>query len=65
MADPLLRDLLPESAVEQHARAWLAEDIPSFDYGGAVVGDKTEIAFLYGKAKVGLPGCAVLCRRCC
>lgn len=53
MAHPLLRDLLPESAVEQCVRAWLAEDIPSFDYGGAVVGDKSEVALLYGKAKVG------------
>lgn len=31
---------------------WLKEDIPSFDYGGCVVGDKQEKALLLGKAKV-------------
>lgn len=29
---------------------WLQEDIPSFDYGGLVVGDKEEEAILYCKA---------------
>ena len=36
--------------------AWLAEDIPSFDYGGAVVGDKPEQAVLYMKATGVLAG---------
>lgn len=30
--------------------AWLDEDIPSFDIGGFVVGDKEETAILYGKS---------------
>jgi len=33
-------------------RGWLAEDIPSFDYGGAVVGDKPESMTLFCKAPV-------------
>jgi hypothetical protein len=33
-------------------RGWLAEDIPSFDYGGAVVGDKPETMTLYCKSPV-------------
>lgn len=35
---------------------WLAEDIPSFDYGGFVVGDKEEVAFLLGKSEAVLAG---------
>ena len=31
---------------------WIDEDIPSFDYGGFVVGDKEDHAVLWGKAKV-------------
>jgi len=31
--------------------SWLQEDIPSFDYGGLVVGDKEEEAILYCKAE--------------
>ncbi|KAG0246123.1 Quinolinate phosphoribosyl transferase [Mortierella sp. GBAus27b] len=30
---------------------WLQEDIPSFDYGGYVVGEKETTAILYGKSK--------------
>lgn len=30
---------------------WLAEDAPSFDYGGYVVGEATRCAFLFGKGK--------------
>jgi len=37
-------------------REWLAEDIPSFDYGGAVVGNKPEEALLLGKARGVLAG---------
>jgi len=31
---------------------WLQEDIPSFDYGGYVVGEKPTTAILYGKSEV-------------
>lgn len=40
--------LLPPSWKQQIA-AWLAEDIPSFDYGGYVVGEAEREAFLLGK----------------
>lgn len=30
-------------------RAWIHEDIPSFDYGGAVVGEAEETATLYAR----------------
>lgn len=30
--------------------AWLQEDVPSFDYGGFVVGDEQKSATLYGKS---------------
>jgi nicotinate-nucleotide pyrophosphorylase (carboxylating) len=33
---------------------WLAEDTPSFDYGGFVVGESDEEAVLLGKAVVRL-----------
>ncbi|KAF9076863.1 Quinolinate phosphoribosyl transferase [Rhodocollybia butyracea] len=45
-----LEHLLPPSWKPQVA-AWLAEDIPSFDYGGYVVGDAEREAFLLGKGK--------------
>lgn len=32
--------------------SWLAEDTPSFDYGGFVVGEGEEEAFLWGKSEV-------------
>lgn len=32
--------------------AWLAEDTPSFDYGGFVVGETLEEATLWGKSEV-------------
>jgi len=32
--------------------SWLAEDTPSFDYGGFVVGEELEEAFLWGKSEV-------------
>ncbi|KAH9482760.1 Nicotinate-nucleotide pyrophosphorylase [carboxylating] [Psilocybe cubensis] len=40
--------LLPPSWKTQVA-AWLAEDTPSFDYGGYVVGEVLREAFLFGK----------------
>jgi nicotinate-nucleotide pyrophosphorylase (carboxylating) len=42
--------LLPTSWKPQVA-AWLAEDTPSFDYGGYVVGEVHRTAFLFGKGK--------------
>jgi nicotinate-nucleotide pyrophosphorylase (carboxylating) len=43
--------LLPPTFSEAISE-WLKEDIPSFDYGGYVVGEEKEEAILYGKAKV-------------
>ncbi|EGO02165.1 hypothetical protein SERLA73DRAFT_166646 [Serpula lacrymans var. lacrymans S7.3] len=42
--------LLPPSWKSQIA-TWLAEDTPSFDYGGYVVGEAHREAFLFGKGK--------------
>ncbi len=42
--------LLPPSWKTQ-VNAWLAEDTPSFDYGGYVVGEAHREAFLFGKGK--------------
>jgi len=42
--------LLPVSW-KQKVSDWIGEDVPSFDYGGYVVGDKLEKAALLGKAK--------------
>lgn len=38
------------------ARAWLAEDTPSFDYGGAIVGADVKTAALYAKSHCILSG---------
>ncbi|KAF9491354.1 nicotinate-nucleotide diphosphorylase [Pleurotus eryngii] len=43
--------LLPPSWKTQ-VNAWLAEDTPSFDYGGYVVGEAHREAFLFGKGKI-------------
>lgn len=43
--------LLPPSWKSQ-ITAWLAEDTPSFDYGGYVVGEEPEEALLLGKSEV-------------
>jgi nicotinate-nucleotide pyrophosphorylase (carboxylating) len=40
--------LLPPSWKRQITE-WLAEDTPSFDYGGYVVGEAQREAFLFGK----------------
>jgi hypothetical protein len=42
--------LLPPSW-KAEVTAWLAEDTPSFDYGGYVVGEAEREAFLFGKGK--------------
>ena len=38
----VLAHLFPPGTLKTKVAEWLAEDIPSFDYGGAVVGDKPE-----------------------
>jgi nicotinate-nucleotide pyrophosphorylase (carboxylating) len=48
-------DLLPIHWKSQ-ITAWYAEDTPSFDYGGFVVGDSERTATLYGKSKGVLAG---------
>jgi nicotinate-nucleotide pyrophosphorylase (carboxylating) len=42
--------ILPPSWKTQ-VTAWLAEDAPTFDYGGYVVGEAHREAFLFGKGK--------------
>ncbi|KAF5359035.1 hypothetical protein D9758_004772 [Tetrapyrgos nigripes] len=49
-ASPNLEHLLPPSWKSQ-VQAWLAEDTPSFDYGGYVVGEAEREAYLLGKGK--------------
>lgn len=51
-----LKDLLLPSDVNAHIKAWLKEDVPSFDYGGYVVGDTPNTARLLGKSKGILAG---------
>ncbi|KAK6582784.1 hypothetical protein PZA11_005192 [Diplocarpon coronariae] len=48
-------DLLPVHWKSQ-ITAWFAEDTPSFDYGGFVVGDRERTATLFGKSKGVLAG---------
>ncbi|KAM0791148.1 hypothetical protein ACM66B_005633 [Microbotryomycetes sp. NB124-2] len=50
-----LAHLLPPSW-KHVITAWLDEDTPSFDYGGFVVGDQVEQAFLWGKSEGILAG---------
>ncbi|KAG6916719.1 hypothetical protein DXG01_005668 [Tephrocybe rancida] len=45
-----IEHLLPPSWKSQ-VNSWLAEDTPSFDYGGYVVGEAEREAFLFGKGK--------------
>ncbi|KZS97616.1 nicotinate-nucleotide diphosphorylase [Sistotremastrum niveocremeum HHB9708] len=47
---PSFSHLLPPSWTSQ-VTAWLAEDTPSFDYGGYVVGEAEREAYLFGKGK--------------
>ena len=49
--------LLPPSYLEE-AKAWLAQDCPSYDIGGFVVGEKVETATLYMKSSGVLCGLA-------
>ncbi|KAJ3087067.1 hypothetical protein HK102_011888 [Quaeritorhiza haematococci] len=52
---PALAHLLPPT-FKQTVSQWLAEDTPSFDVGGYVVGESEQVAILYAKAKGVLAG---------
>lgn len=45
------------STVNDLVRSWLKEDVPSFDYGGTVVGNKEDKALLLCKSPGVLAGC--------
>jgi len=49
-------NLLHPLKLRQLAADWLAEDVPAFDYGGFIVGEKTEIAVLLCKSPGVLAG---------
>lgn len=51
MLRPNYAHLLPPTYKSTIA-AWLAEDTPSFDYGGFVVGEDPKTATLFGKSAV-------------
>jgi len=51
MTTPNYEHLLPPTWKTKISE-WLQEDIPSFDYGGFVVGETDQVAILYGKTKV-------------
>ncbi|KAM9973139.1 hypothetical protein ACTFIR_012514 [Dictyostelium discoideum] len=44
-----ISQLLPKFKIEKIIKEWLEEDIPSFDYGGCVVGSDEKVAHLLGK----------------
>lgn len=49
--NPTFSHLLPLNGQwKQDVTSWLSEDVPSFDYGGYVVGDTPETATLYCKS---------------
>ena len=52
-----LSHTLPPHSVRSLIRQWLAEDTPSFDCGGFVVGDKEDEAWLLCKSRGVLSGC--------
>lgn len=52
-----LAHTLPPYSLKALVRQWLAEDTPSFDCGGFVVGDKEEEAWLLCKSHGVLSGC--------
>jgi hypothetical protein len=53
---------IPPFKLSALVREWLSEDVPSFDFAGAVVGDGVETAVLYCKAQVRIN---THCRDCC
>lgn len=48
--------LIHPVSLHQHVQQWLAEDTPSFDYGGFVVGESEETAVLLCKSRGVLAG---------
>ena len=56
MADKRLHVLLHPTSLRQRVQQWLAEDTPSFDYGGFVVGENEETAVLLCKSRGILAG---------
>ena len=48
---------LPTGTLNDLVRSWLKEDVPSFDYGGTVVGEREEKAVLLCKSPGVLAGC--------
>ncbi|GAB6026213.1 hypothetical protein CHUAL_012421 [Chamberlinius hualienensis] len=52
-----LVNLLNYSQVKSCVSQWLQEDCPSFDFGGYVVGTKSEVAVLLAKSDGVLAGC--------
>ena len=42
--------------LSQLVQSWIQEDAPSFDFGGAIVGEKEETAALYCKSNGVLAG---------
>lgn len=51
------RNAVPPSSLKCMVESWLREDCPSLDYGGAVAGTDTVIAFLFAKSEGLLAGC--------
>ena len=49
--------ILPTTTLNDLVHTWLSEDLPSFDYGGTVVGDREEKAVLLCKSPGVLAGC--------
>jgi len=47
----LVRIIARKSSIFKKVTEWLQEDVPSFDYGGYVVGSGEGRAVLFGKAK--------------
>jgi nicotinate-nucleotide pyrophosphorylase (carboxylating) len=50
MAESDYSTLLPKILIETTVKQWIADDIPSFDVGGLVVGDGTRMATLWLKS---------------
>eukprot|EP00049_Salpingoeca_infusionum_P023677 m.13382 g.13382 ORF g.13382 m.13382 type:complete len:295 (+) comp5937_c1_seq1:153-1037(+) len=57
MARQVFPGMIPDAKLKALVATWLDEDVPSFDIGGAVVGDKSEQAWLLCKADGVLSGC--------
>ena len=44
-------DLILPCRIKKQIKDWLSEDVPSFDYGGFVVGNEVKVAHLLGKSQ--------------